>query len=92
MSEIVQEKMINALNMVAQANSAMIDAIETAVNENEEVSYIVRDENNEDLYEEYTISVNEDGVLMAYDSEGWDYKPVEDMTANELFNICVCII
>lgn len=90
MSNEVLDKTMAALNLVSEANNAMIEAITMAVKEEEEISYVVTDEN--DMSEEYTISENEDGVLMAYDSEGWDYKAIEDMSADELFNICANII
>lgn len=93
LSKVAQSKVANALQLLSNANDAMIEAIMQAVNDNEdkEMSY----EENIDKYsncgytETRTIKFNEDGELVMFDDCDNELVAIEDLSADDLYDICV---
>jgi hypothetical protein len=83
----------NALALLSDVNNAMIEAITQAVNDSEdkEVSY----DENVDKYsncgyaETRTIKFNEDNELVMFDDCGNELVAIEDLSADDLCDICV---
>lgn len=95
MTEQLTKQIGDALNLLAQANNAMINAIIAAVKESEDgcIDYVEicscgigssYDENR-------TIKFNEDGNLCMFDDYDNEIGKIEDLTTNELYDICLKI-
>ena len=84
-----QNKVQTALEILSKANVAMIEAISAAVNEseNEEINYTESDKY--DGGEERTIKYNEDGELMMYDDCDNELVAIDDLSADDLYDICL---
>lgn len=82
----------DALELLSEANNAMIDAIVRAVadSDKKEISYKVMVDIREGVSEVRTIKANADGDLSIFfnNSEN-DYFLIEDLSADELYNICL---
>ena len=79
MATETQYRVETALELLSQANVAMITAIETAVKESE---------TEEVKYNERTIKYNDYGELVMVDD--YDYETdIDDLTANDLYDICL---
>lgn len=93
MSEKTTKKIGDALELLSQANSAMIDAIIDAVAENEdgEISYSVTIDESCGYTEERIVSPNDDNEWCIFDENGNEIQHLEDATADELYEICVKI-
>ena len=96
MTEKLAKQIGDALNLLSQANDAMINAIIAAVKESEdgEIDYVETCSCGIDSsYDENrTIKYDDDGNLCVFD----DYDNlmiglIEDLSANELYDICVKI-
>ena len=87
-----QNKIKTALEMLSKANAAMIEAISAAVNEseNEEVNYT--ESNKYDGGEERTIKYNKDGELMMFDDCGNELVAIDDLSADDLYDICLQLV
>ena len=94
MSNELTGKFANALNLVSQANSAMIEAIEDAVRENEDgdVSYYETIDDSCGYEEDRYIRYNDDGDICVFDEDDNELYHLEDLTANELFDICAKLV
>ena len=92
LSKVAESKVSNALELLSRANNAMIEAITQAVNDSEdkEMSY---DENIEysncGYAETRTIKFNEEGKLVMLDDCDHELTAIDDLSANDLLNICV---
>ena len=79
MATETQYRVETALELLSQANVAMITAIETAVKESE---------TEEVKYNERTIKYNEYGELVMVDD--YDYETnIDDLSADDLYDICL---
>lgn len=95
LSKVAESKVANALVLLSNANNAMIEAITQAVNDSEgkEMSY----EENVDKYsngvcgyaETRTIKFNEEGELVMLDDCDNELAAIEDLSADDLYDICV---
>jgi hypothetical protein len=93
LSKVAESKVANALALLSDVNNAMIEAITQAVNDSEdkEVSY----DENVDKYsncgyaETRTIKFNEDNELVMFDDCGNELVAIEDLSADDLCDICV---
>lgn len=87
-----QNKIQVALEMLSKANVAMIEAISAAVSEseNEEVNYTESDKY--DGGEERTIKYNENGELMMFDDCGNELVSIDDLSADDLYDICLSML
>ena len=93
LSKVAESKVANALELLSNANNAMIEAITQAVNDSDtkEVSY----EENVDKYsncgytETRTIKFNEEGELVMFDDCSNELVAIEDLSADDLYDICV---
>ena len=93
LSKVAESKVANALELLSNANNAMIEAITQAVNDSEdkEMSY----DENIDKYsncgyaETRTIKFNEDGELVMFDDCDNELTSIEDLSADDLCDICV---
>ena len=94
MSNELTGKFANALSLVAQANNAMIEAIEDAVRENEdgEVSFYETIDDSCGYEEDRYIRYNDDGDICVFDEDDNELYHIEDLSANELFDICVKLV
>lgn len=84
-----KNKLQTALEMLSKANVAMIEAISAAVNEseNEQVNYTESDKY--DCGEERTIKYNENGELMMFDDCDNELVSIDDLSADDLYDICL---
>ena len=79
MATETQYRVETALELLSQANVAMITAIETAVKESE---------TEEVKYNERTIKYDEYGELVMVDE--YDYETnIDDLSADDLYDICL---
>ena len=79
MTRETQYRVAIALELLSQANVAMITAIETAVKESE---------TEEVKYNERTIKYNGYGELVMVDE--YDYETnIDDLSADDLYDICL---
>lgn len=93
LSKVAESKVANALELLSNANNAMIEAIMQAVNDSEdkEMSY----EENVDKYsncgytETRTIKFNEEGELVMFDDCDNELAVINDLSADDLYDICV---
>ena len=93
LSKVAESKVANALELLSNANNAMIEAITQAVNDSEdkEMSY----DENVDKYsncgyvETRTIKFNEDNELVMFDDCSNELVAIEDLSADDLYDICV---
>jgi hypothetical protein len=93
LSNVAESKVTNALELLSNANNAMIEAITQAVNDNKdkEMSY----DENVDKYsncgytETRTIKFNEEGELVMFDDCDNELVAIEDLSADDLYDICV---
>lgn len=95
MTKNLTKQIGEALNLLSQANDAMINAIIAAIKESEDgaIDYVETcscgigssyDENR-------TIKYNEDGNLCMFDDYDNEIGIIEDLSANELYDICIKI-
>ena len=92
MKESVVIKIGKALDLLAKANNAMIEAIESAVKDGDFVTYEETIDESCGVTELRFVHFNEDNELCVFD-EGDErelYK-VDDLTADQLYDICVKI-
>lgn len=92
MNNEVTNKIANALNLLAQANDAMIEAIQAAVLDEGEVSYEETIDESCGYTETRYIGGDEDDDFAIFDENGNTIGKLEDLTANELYDICVKIV
>lgn len=87
-----QNKLQTALEMLSKANVAMIEAISAAVSEseNEQVNYT--ESNKYDSGEERTIKYNENGELMMFDDCDNELVSIDDLSADDLYDICLTLL
>ena len=93
LSKVTESKVSNALQLLSNANDAMIEAIKQAVNDSEdkEMSY----EENIDKYsncgyaETRTIKFNEEGELVMFDDCDNELVAIKNLSADDLNDICV---
>lgn len=95
MTEKLAKQIGDALNLLSQANDAMINAIIAAVKESEdgEIDYVETCSCGIDSsYDENrTIKYDDDGDLCMFDDYDNQIGLIEDLSANELYDICVKI-
>ena len=93
MTEQLTKQIGDALNLLAQANNAMINAIIAAVKESEDgcIDYTLSSPIDANYDENRTIKYNEDGNLCMFDDYDNEVGIIEDLTANELYDICLKI-
>lgn len=84
-----QNKIQAAFEMLSKANVAMIEAICAAVNESENEEVIYTESDKYDGGEERTIKYNEDGELMMYDDCDNELVAIDDLSADDLYDICL---
>lgn len=94
MTKKLTKQIGEALNLLSQANNAMINAIIAAIKENE--GYIDYVETcscgNGSTYDENRIiKYNENGDLCLFDDCDNEIGLIEDMSADELYVICIKI-
>ena len=93
LSKVAESKVANALQLLSNANNAMIEAITQAVNDSEdkEMSYEenVETYNNCGYTETRTIKFNEEGELVMFDDCDNELVAIEDLSADDLYDICV---
>ena len=87
MKENWSKRVADVLEKVSQANSAMIDIIKEAVDEKGEVSYEVVVNGTFDIRETRTVALNDDGEYMVFDENDDEVQALEDLSADDLFNI-----
>ena len=87
MKENWSKRVAEVLEKVSQANSAMIDIIKEAVDEKGEVSYEVVVNGTFDIRETRTVCLNDDGEYMVFDENDDEVQALEDLSADDLFNI-----
>ena len=88
MTKETEKQVSDALALLADANTAMVKAIEQAVNEaGGELSY----EDNPAKYdaETRTIKFNEAGELVMFDEYDNELSAIEDLSADDLYDICI---
>jgi hypothetical protein len=93
LSKVAESKVTNALELLSNANNAMIEAITQAVNDNKdkEMSY----DENVDKYsncgytETRTIKFNEEGELVMFDDCDNELVAIGHLSADDLHDICV---
>lgn len=93
LSKVAESKVANALELLSNANNAMIEAITQAVNDSKdkEMSY----EENIGKYsncgyaETRTIKFNEEGELVMFDDCDNELATIGDLSADDLYDICV---
>ena len=93
LSKVAESKVAYALELLSEANNAMIEAIMQAVNDSEdkEMSYDENIDNysNCGYAETRTIKFNEDGELVMFDDCGNELVTIGDLSADDLYDICV---
>jgi hypothetical protein len=90
MTKNLESKIANAFQHVATANDLMIECIIQSINENGgETSYEVVVDESCGYNEQRTISFNEDGECVIYNENGYEIVQVEDLSTDELYNICL---
>ena len=82
-----EKRVADVLEKVSQANSAMIDIIKEAVDEKGKVSYEVVVNGMFDIRETRTVGLNDDGEYMVFDENDDEVQALEDLSADDLFNI-----
>ena len=87
MKENWEKRVADVLEKVSQANSAMIDIIKEAVDEKGEASYEVVVNGTFDIRETRTVALNDDGEYMVFDENDDEVQALEDLSADDLFNI-----
>ena len=87
MKENWEKRVAEVLEKVSQANSAMIDIIKEAVDEKGEVYYEVVVNGTFDIRETRTVGLNDDGEYMVFDENDDEVQALEDLSADDLFNI-----
>lgn len=87
MKEDWEKRVAEVLEKVSQANSAMIDIIKEAVDEKGEVPYEVVVNGTFDIRETRTVALNDDGEYMVFDENDNEVQALEDLSADDLFNI-----
>ena len=87
-----QNKLQTALEMLSKANIAMIEAISAAVNESENEQVIYTESSKYDSGEERTIKYNEDGELMMFDDCDNELVAIDDLSADDLYDICLGLL
>lgn len=85
-------KIGKALTMLAEANNAMINAIIEKVQENGgEIDFETTIDESCAYTETMLISTNENGEYCIFNENGYVVEHLEDLTANELYDICLKI-
>ena len=87
-----QNKLQTALEMLSKANIAMIEAISAAVNESENEQVIYTESDKYDGGEERTIKYNENGELMMFDDCDNELVSIDDLSADDLYDICLGLL
>ena len=94
MTEQLTKQFADALDLVSKAKNAMINVIISAVQEsdNNEVEYLEICSTARNSYtENRTIKYNEEGNLCMFDDYDNELCLIEDLTANDLYDICLNI-
>ena len=92
MKKNVSNEIVSALNnLLAQANNAMINAIISVVQENGDATYEETIDDTCGYTELRFIRYNEDGDLCVFNENGNELYYIEDMSADQLYDICVKI-
>jgi hypothetical protein len=94
MTEQLTKQFADALDLVSKAKDAMINAIISAVKEsdNNEVEYVEICSNYRKSYtENRTIKYNEESNLCMFDDYDNELCLIKDLTANDLYDICLNI-
>jgi hypothetical protein len=84
-------KIQTALEMLSKANVAMIEAISAAVNESENEEVIYTESDKYDGGEVRFIKYNENGELMMFDDCDNELVAIDDLSADDLYDICLQI-
>lgn len=87
-----KNKLQTALEMLSKANVAMIEAISAAVNESENEQVIYTESDKYDGGEERTIKYNENGELMMFDDCDNELVSIDDLSADDLYDICLTLL
>ena len=92
MTEKLTNQIGDALNLLSQANEAMINAIIAAVKEDgSSVSVEETIDENCGYTELRFIRFNEDGDLCMFDDADNELYLIEDLSADQLYDICLKI-
>lgn len=88
LNKVTQSKVANALQLLSNANDAMIEAIMQAVNDNEdkEISY---EDSNYGYTETCYIKFNEEGELFMFDDYDNELVAIKNLSADDLYDICI---
>ena len=84
-----QNKIQAALEILSKANVSMVEAIGAAVNESENGEVKYTESGKYDGGEERTIKYNENGELMMFDDCDNELVAIDDLSADDLFDICL---
>lgn len=91
-SENVTKEIGEALNLLSQANNAMINAIIAAVKEDGDSVSVEETIDESCGYTELRfIRYNENGDLCMFDDANNELYHIEDLSADQLYDICVKI-
>ena len=92
MTEKLTKQIGDALNLLSQANEAMINAIIAAVKEDGDSVSVEETIDESCGYTELRfIRFNEDGDLCVFDDADNELYLIEDLSADQLYDICVKI-
>jgi len=92
MTEKLTKQIGDALNLLSQANDAMINAIIAAVKEDGDSVSVEETIDESCGYTELRfIRFNEDGDLCMFDDADNELYLIEDLSADQLYDICVKI-
>ena len=92
MTEKLTKQIGDALNLLSQANEAMINAIIAAVKEDGSSVSVEETIDESCGYTELRfIRFNEDGDLCMFDDADNELYLIEDLSADQLYDICVKI-
>lgn len=92
MTEKLTKQIGDALNLLSQANNAMINAIIAAVKEDGDSVSVEETIDESCGYTELCfIRFNEDGDLCMFDDADNELYLIEDLSADQLYDICVKI-
>ena len=92
MTEKLTKQIGDALNLLSQANEAMINAIIAAVKEDGSSVSVEETIDESCGYTELRfIRFNEDGDLCVFDDADNELYLIEDLSADQLYDICVKI-
>ena len=89
MTEKITKEIGEALNLLSQANDAMINAIISAVKEKGSVP--LEEVMDGGYTEQRFIRYNDDGDLCLFDDADNELYQIEDLSADQLYDICIKI-